>query len=53
MRMLIKGKENVCSVPPKEGISSQQTPYFKEIVDLIVKMTKEAWEGFSEQIKAQ
>ena len=35
------------SVPLKEETSSQQTPYSKEIVNLIIKITKEDWEGFN------
>ena len=42
-----KGKESVYSTPLKEETSSQQTPYFKEIVDLIIRMTGEDWEGFN------
>ena len=37
----MKGKESVHSAPPKEEISSQQTPYSKEIVDLIAKIIRE------------
>ena len=39
--MPIKGRENVRSVLPKEETSSQQTPYSKEIVNLIIRITKE------------
>ena len=45
--MPTKGKECVYNTPPKEEASSQQTLYFKEIVDLIVRMTREDWEGFN------
>ena len=34
------------NVPLKKETSSQQTPYSKEIVNLMIKMTKEVWEGF-------
>ena len=51
MRTPTRGKESIYSIPPKEETSSQQTPCFKEIVNLIIRMTEEAWEGFSEWIK--
>ena len=44
--MPMKGKESVYNTPPREKTSSQQTLYFKEIVDLTARMTGEAWEGF-------
>ena len=43
----MKGKESVYSVPLKIETSSQQTPYFEEIVNLMTKMTGEDWEGFN------
>ena len=49
----MRGKESMYSVPPKEENSSQQTPYFKEIVDPIIRMTGEVQEGFNKQIKRQ
>ena len=36
MRTLIKGKESVHSIPPKEKISSQQLFYFKEVITKII-----------------
>ena len=44
----MKGKENMHNVTLKKGTSSQQTPYSKEIVNLVIRMTGEAWEGFGE-----
>ena len=39
-------KESIYNTPPKKETSGQQTSYFKEIVNLIIRMTGEAWEGF-------
>jgi len=36
MRTPTRGKESIYSVPPKKETSSQQTPYSKEIVNLII-----------------
>jgi len=47
MRTLIKGKESIYSAPLKKENSSQQTPYSKEIVNLIIRIMGETWEGFS------
>ena len=43
----MKGKESIHSTPPEKGTSSQQTPYFEEIVNPIIRMIREAWEGFN------
>ncbi len=39
--MPIKGEEDMYNIPPKEETSSQQTPYSKEIVDLMTRITRE------------
>ena len=48
--MPIKGKESIYSIPPKKETSSQQPPYFKEIM---TRITGEDWVGFNNRIKEQ